>query len=90
MPSDTRSASRRLRRAARPLRPNGDPYYMHNPRPGVERYGPGWYWTPAGEQQAAYLGFNSIEAEITLRELVRELAAAHAPAPGQTSLAVAR
>lgn len=71
MPSDARSASRRLLRAARPLGPAKSPYYMHNPRPGVERYGPGWYWTPSGAPAPEYLAVNSIDAELFLRELAR-------------------
>lgn len=70
MPSDGRQGTLRLKRAARPLEPARDPFYVHNPVGARVPAGPGWYWTPAGAQAPEYLGHNSIEAEIRLRALV--------------------
>lgn len=51
---------------------------MHNPRPGIEHAGPGWYWQPTDDGPVEYLGYNSIEAEIRLRELQRAISTATA------------
>lgn len=83
MPSDARSASRRLLRAARPLSPTTPPYYMHIPRAGRERFGAGWYWTPAGAQAPEYLGYNCHEAEYVLRRAAELAAGADDDEPGQ-------
>lgn len=72
MPSEARTAARRLSRAARRLHPTVDPYYMHNPRPGRERYGPGWYWQPVGADLPEYLATNAYEADHLLRQLVAD------------------
>jgi hypothetical protein len=71
MPSDARNAAVRLKRAARSLDPVTPPYYMHNPRPGLERFGPGWYWVPAGGDPAApeYLATNSWDASRLLHDM---------------------
>jgi hypothetical protein len=78
MPSDPRAGNRRLNRAARPLRPATAPYYMSMPRPGIERSGPGWYWTPASADAPEYLAYNSVDAELRLRELAAALDAGDA------------
>lgn len=67
MPSDDRSATRRLARAARPLKPERAPYYVSNPSPRRgERFGPGWYWTPDGAAGPQYLAYNADAALIAL------------------------
>jgi hypothetical protein len=76
MPSTHRSASRRLERAARPLKPTTAPYYMHNPRPGKERFGPGWYWVPAGGGEPEYLAVNTDAALYVVQRAAEDLAAA--------------
>jgi hypothetical protein len=42
------------------------PYYIHNPRPGIEHAGPGWYWQPADADGAVYLAYNSDGALLAL------------------------
>jgi len=70
MPSDT--AAQRLARRARQLKPELNPYYMHNPQPGRERYGQGWYWIPPGGRDVEFLAVDSMQAAIRLHELAAD------------------
>lgn len=43
------SKTERLKRMARPLKPERPPFYVQNPRPDAPLMG--WWWQPAGAQQ---------------------------------------
>lgn len=49
------------------------PYYLHGPRSPSEA-APGWYWVPRGRRHPEYLGYSSVDAEITLRSKLKALA----------------
>lgn len=60
----------RLRRAANPLRPVKDPYYLQRPNGPAER-APGWYMELPGIGYPTYIGANHVEAEIEIVQMVK-------------------
>lgn len=59
---------RRLARVAQDLEGNRPPYYVRFEDRDARHPAPGWYWWPAGWVGPEYLGFSSVDAEITLRQ----------------------
>jgi hypothetical protein len=80
------AASTRLKRFSLRLRAGEHPYYLHSPR-GPSEPAPGWYWKPANAEHPQYLGFNSFDAEYTLRRKLEDLRAAGAATPDEQAAA---
>jgi hypothetical protein len=65
-----KNRAQRLSALAGELEPKKAPWWVNQPSSRMGTPSQGWWWIPAGGQHPAFLGHNSITAEIQLQELI--------------------